>query len=660
MNSRRKLAPNEVLTLAQSLHASGAFEDAAQAYRHVLRQTPENVGALTGLGLLNARQGNPAEAEKYLRQALARAPDAPEAHTHLGGLLLALQRPQDALACFETALRLAPAFAEAHHNHARALAAIGRLPEAIAGYRRALVIDPSIAAIHQNLARAYAAAAQHAQAAEHFARALALGPPSAPLHNDYGTTLAALGRTTEAAAQFRSACDKQPDFAVAHSNLGNALMAVKRYTEAVASYRTAIALDPTLAEAHANLGSALMELAHPDDALPHLQRAQKLDPGLPQVDNALGHALVTLGDLQAARIAFKRAIAANPAHADYYAGLATTTDLAADDPSFLAMERMAANMDGLSRASEVALHFALFRGYEKQGRIEQAFAHLCRGNALRREAIPYDEGAAMAFFERLKSAFTTRLMRRAPSRGATPDMPIFILGMPRSGSTLVEQILTSHQAVGSGGELMFMADAAAALGTGPTFKIPYPQNIPSRSDAEFAAMGAQYRRRLAARAPGFARITDKMPANFHHVGLIRLMLPNARIIHTRRNPADTCFSCFAQTFLPGLPYTNDLAELGRYYRAYAGLMAHWREVLPEPFMLEVDYEDLVTDFEPQIRRILAYCGLEWNAACLDFHRNTRPVLTASNVQVRQPLYRHALARAEKYGTLLQPLLGALA
>jgi hypothetical protein len=173
-------------------------------------------------------------------------------------------------------------------------------------------------------------------------------------------------------------------------------------------------------------------------------------------------------------------------------------------------------------------------------------------------------------------------------------------------------------------------------------------------------MAARYRNRLAARAPGFARVTDKMPANFHHVGLIRLMLPDARIIHTRRKPADTCLSCFAQTFLPGLPYTNDLAELGRYYRAYADLMAHWRDVLPEPFMLEVNYEDLVTDFETQIRRILDYCGLEWDASVLDFHRNTRPVLTASSVQVRQPLYRNSLARAAKYGALLQPLLEALA
>jgi hypothetical protein len=164
---------------------------------------------------------------------------------------------------------------------------------------------------------------------------------------------------------------------------------------------------------------------------------------------------------------------------------------------------------------------------------------------------------------------------------------------------------------------------------------------------------------LRALAPDAARITDKMPANFHHVGLIRLMLPNARIIHTRRNPLDTCLSCFAQNFTKGQPFTNDLGELGRYYKAYARLMSHWREVLPEPFMLEVDYEELVADFEPQLRRILAYCGLAWDPACLSFHENPRAVITASLLQVRQPLYQHAANRAGHYGAMLQPLRDAL-
>jgi len=240
-----------------------------------------------------------------------------------------------------------------------------------------------------------------------------------------------------------------------------------------------------------------------------------------------------------------------------------------------------------------------------------------------------------------------------------PDLPIFILCMPRSGSTLIEQILSSHHGVAAAGELMLLAHTATRFDASGTLGLPYPDNMIARRDDEFVAMGDYYRGKLRRAQPGAARITDKMPANFHHVGLIRMILPNARIIHTRRDPVDTCLSCFAQTFAAGLGYTNELREMGRYYRAYAGLMAHWRAVLEDDFMLEVEYADVVTDFAAQVRRILDYCGLDWDPACLAFYENKRPVMTASGTQVRRPIYRDSLERGARYGALLDPLREAL-
>jgi hypothetical protein len=226
--------------------------------------------------------------------------------------------------------------------------------------------------------------------------------------------------------------------------------------------------------------------------------------------------------------------------------------------------------------------------------------------------------------------------------GDPSEIPIFILGMPRSGSTLIEQILASHAWVHGAGERMDFPDLLADLG-----------------DRDFRALGAAYAARSGTLAPGAGRVTDKLPGNFLHAGAIHLALPRARIIHSRRDPADTCLSCYTKLFRGEQPFTYDLGELGRYYRAYERLMAHWRVVLPESVFLEVDYEALVADPETQTRRLLAHCGLAWDPACLVFHETRREIRTASAVQVRQPLYGGSVGRWRRHGERLEPLLREL-
>ena len=687
---RRLLTLAEMLRLAAILQAQSQAEAAETVYRRAISLHPGSAPAHTGLGLLLAQRGATEEALALLRRACALAPETAETHNNLGRLALASRQPEEALACFQTARTLAPHLPEAAYNYAQALAALGRRAEAMAGWRAALALQPDLAPAHLQLglalretgdllgarghlqqaltadpahpaasaalARLLAALGETEAANAAFVRALALAPDDAALLSDAGAALAATRAHEQAVTLFARAIALQPDLAAAHNNLGNACAALKRWPEAIAAHRAALALEPDFMEAHVNLGNALLEMQQVAEAVAHLDIALQAHPERAEYHNIRGRALMLLGELEAARAAHAEAVRLAPDEPDYYGGLALTQKLAADTPAFQALQKFTETIEVLPRATRITVHFALHRSLEYQDRHAEAFAHLLQGNELRRQTAEYDEARAMRYFARLRAVFTPELLSRAAPVPATPDVPIFILGMPRSGSTLVEQILASHGSVFGAGELMYLADTATSLTAGG---LPYPENALARGTAEFAAAGDAYRARLRALAPLAPRITDKMPANCLHIGLLRMILPGARIIHTRRDPVDTCLSCFAQTFGDGQPFTNDLGELGRYYRAYAGLMAHWRAVLPEGAMLEVDYETLVEDFEPQVRRILDYCGLGWDPACLDFHETKRPVFTASATQVRRKLYRHAAGRARPYGALLQPLLEAL-
>ena len=558
------------------------------------------------------------------------------------------------MAAWRAAIALAPTLAPAHFQLGLALHDAGDMPAARHHLEQAA---PNHAAAAAAYARLLAAQGEAEAASIAYTHALTLAPEDAALHSDAGAALATLGHQEQAIALFTRAIALQPGFAAAHNNLGTALAALKRWEDAAAAYRAALALEPDFSEARGNLGNVALELLLPAEALTHVDAALAANPQLAEYHHSRGRALLYLGDMPAARAALSEAARLAPDNPAYYATLAMSHRLDAHDPVFQALAGFAGNMQAYPEGARAHLHFAMHRSLEHQGRHEEAFAHLLQGNALRRQLVAYDEPNALKYLARLEATFPSELMQRAPPVPDVPDVAIFILGMPRSGSTLVEQILASHRDVFGAGELKYLAETAATLDPGG---LSFPANVPARSAAEFLAAGATYRARLRALAPQAARITDKMPSNFMHVGLLRLMLPGARIIHTRRDPVDNCLSCFAQVFGDSLAYANDLGELGRHYRAYDRLMAHWRTLLPPGVMLEVQYEELVADFEPQVRRLLDFCGLDWDPACLDFHTHKRPVVTASATQVRQKLYTHAVGRARPYGDLLAPLLAALA
>ena len=304
------------------------------------------------------------------------------------------------------------------------------------------------------------------------------------------------------------------------------------------------------------------------------------------------------------------------------------------------LEALAAS-DDLPADQALYIHFALAKALDDVRDYGRAFEHLRQGNALKRERIDYDETGTLKLFEHISAVFDRGLFDRFQGQGDPSSVPVFVLGMPRSGSTLIEQILASHPQIHAAGELTILENS--------------PMDVTA-----FRRLGQSYLSQLPKVPDEKIRIVDKLPGNFLRIGLIRLMLPNARIIHTMRDPIDTCLSCYSKLFNTGLPFTYDLAELGRYYRAYSELMAHWRSVLPPGAMLDVSYEDVVDDLEGQARRLIDYCGLPWDDRCIDFHRSNRPVRTASAVQVRQPLFRSSLQRWRNYESGLAPLLDELA
>ncbi|MBV8654308.1 MAG: sulfotransferase [Alphaproteobacteria bacterium] len=433
------------------------------------------------------------------------------------------------------------------------------------------------------------------------------------------------GELDEACQFMRQALRRRPDSALAHNSLGIALAGLGRCEAAIAHFEKSIALKPDHADAYANLGNVLVQVGRIDEAYPN----------------------------------FEKSVTHAPCNGMFMRNFVYARRITRGERRLEKLESLAREMAALPMFDQTALHFALSKAYADLDEPARSFDHLLRANALARQQTPYDEAATLTAFAMNREVFTPELMRAKSGVGDPSEAPIFIVGMPRTGTTLIEQMLASHPRVFGAGEIATFGLNLVGFQAAHPELPPLPLAFSSLSDDQIRIIGRRYLRSVRAAAPGAHRIVDKMPANFRFLGPIHLALPNARIIHARRDAIDTCLSCFSTQFTGYQPHTHDLAELGRYYVAYQTLMDHWRAVLPPGVMLEVQYEDLITDFEGQARRIAEHCGLAWNDACLRFHETQRVVQTASAIQVRRPIYRSSVGRWRPYAEKLGPLFQAL-
>ncbi|HTS92288.1 MAG TPA: sulfotransferase, partial [Stellaceae bacterium] len=597
------------------------------AGRRALELQPNYPQALNNLGIANYdREDYEAAAECY-RQAVQQDPSFAEAHSNLGNALRALKKLDEALAAYGRAIELKPAYADAYNNLGTCLRDAKRWLEAEIAYRKALALKPTDPATLNNLALVLMDLQRNDEAASILTRSIALDPANQRSYVYFGSALREIDRLNEAQSAAETALKLKENDTDALNLLGRVMIDQNRLEEAVVFFQGMTEREPEqAAEAYNNLGNTYKELGRSDAAMEAYHKALELVPKASGV-------YLNLSD--------------------------TKTFKAEDDPDLLVLEEMARGIDTLNEDEQMQLHFALAKANMDLKRHGEAFHHLLLGNALKRGKTAYDEGPTLQLFDRIRTMASRELIHSHLGEGDPSPVPIFILGMPRSGSTLVEQILASHPKVHAAGEIKDF-DSVVKSVRGPDGAVmPFPDFLPTLSAQHLRSLGAEYLRRLRSLAPSAERISNKMPSSFFYTGLIHLALPNARILHTPRNAVDTCLSCFTKLFAGSQSFTYDLAELGRYYRKYHELMAHWRSVLPEGAMLDVQYEDVVADLETQARRIVAFCGLEWDDACLAFHESKRPVKTASAMQVRRPIYKSSVNRWEPYKDLLKPLLQEL-
>jgi tetratricopeptide (TPR) repeat protein len=641
---------SKLMPLARKHHQSDRLTEAERLYREILAIQPNHVDALHLLGVVANQTGRNELAVDLLGRAIALDCQVAAFHSNMASALRSLGRKDEAVTHLRRAIALKPDHFDALWALAESLHELGALEEAERVYRSVLAVRPEHAEAHNNLGALLEDQGKHAEAIEHFQQVLRANPESAEAQYNLGYALFAQGELQESVKHFQQALAVRPQMAEGHQNLANTLVKLGKVDEAVIHYKQALAIKPDSVEVCNNLGNAMRTLSKLDEAIAYYRQALAIKPNHASAFNNLGHALRELGKLTEARTAYEKAVELAPEKTLYHNGLAIMKRFAPGDQQLATMERIALDAESLPAQDRIYLHFALARAYDGIGDYERAFDHLLQGNALKRREIHYHEAWVHGRLARIAEVFSPSLIHAKRGLGDHSRVPVFVVGMPRSGTSLVEQILASHPKVFGAGELKTLMDSVS---------ISFPDEVSSMGGLGLREIGTKYIAEVRRLSPNAERIVDKMPANYRFAGFIHLALPNARIIHVYRNPLDTCLSCFSTLFVGEQPYSYDLGELGRYYRAYEKSMEHWRRVLPSGVMLEVQYEQLIENLEGEARRLIAHCGLEWDAACLSFHETERPVRTASAQQVRQPVYRSSIGRWRPYARHLRPLMEAL-
>ena len=609
----------------------------------------KNPGCTDHLRLLShalMKQNRLEEAESQLRFALSLDPDFPQLHEDLGSALAMQSRFEEAIPEFERAIQLQPALALAHKKLGKALIAVGRGAEAEVALKSYIDADPERVTIVEGVELQKDGDIE--AAANKFLEVLKRNPNSVNAMRH----LAVLywqesERFDDAEALLRRATQIAPEYLGAWITLGSLLMERHKVVDAIDALEQATEVEPMNAEAWAGLGNAYARAMYPEKAVVAFKRAIKLNPDVPRVHSAYGYELKTLGDQDSALREFRTAIQARPEFGEVYWTMANLKIFKFEDHEVDTMLEQV-KRDDLTESQAIHFHFALGKAMEDKEDYAQAWHFYHTGNQRQRMTVEHDPIELELRHEDVRNVFTREFVDTHKDQGFDAPDPIFIVGLPRSGSTLVEQILASHSKVEGTSELPELGRIAESVGRYRPDGITYPEAVKDLRDRDLRAYGKEYidgsaRHRHTAK-PFF---TDKLPNNFPLIGFAHLILPNAKFINARRHPFDSCLGGYKQLFGRGQHFTYDMLDLAHYYRQYDTMMKYWHEVLPGK-VLDVHYEETVTDLEGQVRRILDHCGLPFEESCLRFYETDRAVKTASSEQVRQPIYTSALGKWRKY------------
>jgi tetratricopeptide (TPR) repeat protein len=643
------------LAEAQGVLRSGRAATAERLLRALVVRYPGDVNCLGLLGAALLDQNKFLESIATLEGVLARAPDFAPARVDLARAYRGDGDPARAREQVRRVLEKLPHHHLAWLAYGDVLVDLEQYADARTAFERARLTDP-----HREQVEAATAAlvADDRKTSEQIFRAILREDAShvAALCGLAALSLAA-DKGSDAERLLRHALQQCAHSPLAWRVLSQALAALGRLAEADAAARRLVKLEPENPQSWITIASISTRLLRNEEALAAYEQAARLQPLEIRLRMSIGHIHKTLGQRSESEAAYKTALAMNPKHGDAYWSLADLKNYSFGDTEIAAMQQLLSNGE-LDRANTAQLHFALGKALEQRRQYSDAFAHYARGNALRRLDAPFDIEHFERRTARIRAFFDATFFANRAGSGDRSIAPIFIVGLPRSGSTLVEQILASHSRVEGTMELPNIISITHQFDDMVADRDGYPETLVSAPTGLLSALGSRYLEETAPLRTGREHFTDKLPNNFSHIGLIHAILPHATIIDARRHPMDCCFSTFKQHFAEGQAFSYDLDDLGRYYRCYLSLMDHWDAVLPGK-VLHVQYEDLVRDPEMNIRRLLDHCRLPFESGCLDFHQTRRAVRTASAEQVRQPIYTSGVGHWRHFEDELQPLRDAL-
>jgi tetratricopeptide (TPR) repeat protein len=683
------------MTEAVGFHRSGRFAEAAARYRAVLEAFPGQPDPLHLLGLALHRLGDPRQAELMVERAVAIAPQHPGYRASQGNLLLGARRFAEAERAFRAGLAAAAQDPECRHGLAIALREQGQVGEAEQQLRALCAEQPRFVPAFDNLAALLLETGRAAEAEALARQALALAPDDPLAHHNLGSALYQQRKAAEAEAPLRQALKLKPDHIEAKYNLGLVYNALRRQAEADPLLRACVKHDSRSVHYLVALSETVRELSLGDEAYALAQRAYELDPASPEVmacyaaalrehnehgaaADLLKEALVKMpnpagwsmlaalywemGRHDEARAAAEQALALDPMEVGARVVMANAARVRSlDDPNLKALEALKARPE-LTEEDRTNLCFGLGKAYDDCGEHARAFAAYDEGNHRRKALLPpFDPAADLRNAEGFIRVFTPATIARLAAHGASSAVPVFVVGMPRSGTSLAEQIMASHPDAYGAGELLKMREIVARISGrsldrgGPDIPDAFAALQPA-DVGEFARLYLDHLYGAAGEAK--LRIVDKMPLNFRNIGIIAMLFPHAHIVHCTRAPMDNCLSMYFQNFGRGNTFSYDLDHLGAFFATYRRLMAHWHAVLPGR-ILDLPYEGVVADPERWSRALIAHIGLPWDPRCLDFHETERTVRTASAWQVKQPIYKRSVARWKRYEQELQPLKRAL-
>ncbi len=626
------------------------------------------------------------EAESVLFAALEDHPNEPNLLRLLGLSLLKQGRSEEAAQKLTQVTRLVPSFAQAHEDLAEALFAHGKIEEAVKSFRTSLKHNPNSELANLRLAELLALLGRGTEADDFFERSFELNPDRKALveamelqqHDqpekaeeiyrnvlrrdpDNVDALRLMGvlamkqeQYNDAEALIRRAVELAPDYIVAWNNLGAALNEQGKHDEAEEAYQRALQLGPKNVNTICNMAGNCASDGRLDEAVERYRQALDLNDSHYPSLLGLGHVLKTLGHQDEAIEAYRNCAKSRPDFGEVYWSLANLKTFRFEDHEIEAMEQQLLQ-DELDEAATVAFSFALGKAYEDRGDFQRAFDNYERGNEKKRMLVNYDPIKAEISNDRIVDVFTKEFFAERKEIGHSDDAPILVVGLPRSGSTLIEQILASHSKIEGTAELSDLSLIASATGHNRTDGIKYPQTMLELKSQDFEDLGKEYIEKTMHHRTGTPYFIDKMPNNFPAIGFLHAVLPNAKVIDARRHPLDSCFGTFKQLFAKGQVFSYDLFDLAHYYNQYQRMIDHWDDVLPGK-VLQMNYEDVVADLEGQARRMLDHCGLEWEDQVLRYYETKRAVKTASSEQVRQPIYRGSLNFWRNYEEQLQPLI----